>query len=35
LAAGQAAHVLYEVTEDGGAWRPKNHMVDVAIQGLL
>ena len=33
--AGQVAHVLYEVTKERGAWRPKFQVVDVAVQGLL
>jgi len=32
--AGQAAHLLNEVTKERGAWR-KRHVVDVAVQRLV
>jgi hypothetical protein len=33
--AGQAAHLLNEVTKERGAWRWQRHVVDVAVQGLV
>jgi hypothetical protein len=27
--------MLDEVTEECGSWRPKRHMVDVTVQGLI
>ena len=34
LTAGLALSLLYEVAEEGGAWRERR-MIDVAVEGLI